>query len=296
MTATRSTTEMLEAALDLALAGWRIFPLAGKIPAIPKAAGGNGVLDATTDIAQINAWWAGRYRGCNVGARVPDALVVVDVDPRHDGLTSLAALEAANGLLPATLTVMSGRGDGGRHLYYRRPQGKLSATRLGTGIDIKTSAGYCVVPPSVHPDSGKPYTWVQRPVMAPPDWLIGLLLPPSPPPRRQKPRNRQNYWGPSLADQFAATTCWAEILQPHGWTPIDPDPDADGARWRHPAATTPVSATVRNGCLFVYSTNTPFDVTEPGNVHGYTRFRAWAVLNHGGDLSAAARDLRKESA
>jgi hypothetical protein len=41
--------------------------------------------------------------------------------------------------------------------------------------------------------------------------------------------------------------------------------------------------------LFVYSTNTPFEPTEAGRPHGYTRFRAWAVLEHGGDLSAAAR-------
>jgi hypothetical protein len=47
--------------------------------------------------------------------------------------------------------------------------------------------------------------------------------------------------------------------------------------------------------LFVYSPNTPFTVTTPGDPHGYTRFRAYAVLEHGGDLSAAARALRAAS-
>ena len=56
-----------------------------------------------------------------------------------------------------------------------------------------------------------------------------------------------------------------------------------------------MSATVRHGCLFVYSTNTPLDITEAGDAHGYTRFRAYAVLDHGGDLSAAARALREAS-
>jgi hypothetical protein len=34
------------------------------------------------------------------------------------------------------------------------------------------------------------------------------------------------------------------------------------------------------------------DPTTAGDVHGYTKFRATAVLDHGGDLSAAARALR----
>jgi len=44
--------------------------------------------------------------------------------------------------------------------------------------------------------------------------------------------------------------------------------------------------------LFVYSTNTAFDVTEPGDRHGDTRFKAYALLDHDGDMSAAARAVR----
>jgi hypothetical protein len=73
---------------------------------------------------------------------------------------------------------------------------------------------------------------------------------------------------------------------------LDADPDGDGARWVHPTATAKWSATIRHGLLFAYSTNTPFAVTEAGNAKGYTKFRAHAVLNHDGDLSAAARALK----
>jgi hypothetical protein len=66
----------------------------------------------------------------------------------------------------------------------------------------------------------------------------------------------------------------------------------DGARWLHQDATSDCSATVRHGCLFVYSKNTPFEVTEAGVPCGYTRFRAYAVLDHGGDLPSAARAMR----
>jgi hypothetical protein len=280
---------MLDAAIELAANGWAVFPLHGKIPAIPKTAGGRGVLDATTDQAQITAWWSGRYTGCNIGARVPEQLVVIDVDPRHGGLETLHELVAEHGWLPDTLTAWSGRQDGGSHRYFLRPPGRLSSTRLGAGIDVKTHAGYCVVPPSIHPDTGTPYVWEERPPVAPPRWLIGLLLPPV----LETSNRRQHRLGPSVADNFTAATCWAEILQPHGWHCLDPDGDGDGARWRHPAATAAHSATVRHGCLFVYTTNTPFEPTEANSAHGYTRFRAWAVLNHAGDLAEATRQLRK---
>jgi hypothetical protein len=95
-----------------------------------------------------------------------------------------------------------------------------------------------------------------------------------------------------VAEQFNATVSWTQVLGPHGWSCPDPDPDADGARWRHPGATNPKSATIRHGLLFVYSAATPFEPTEAGAPHGYSRFRAYAVLDHGGDLRIAARALR----
>jgi len=148
-----------------------------------------------------------------------------------------------------------------------------------------------VLPPSIHPDTGKPYIRIEAPVAAPPDWLIALLRPePAPPPRPR--RSSSMFTGPSIADQFAAATSWTDILTPHSWTCLSADPDADGARWLHPTATSSCSATIRYGCLFVYSTNTPFNITESGDRHGYTKFRAFAVLDHGGDMSAAARALR----
>jgi hypothetical protein len=274
-------------AIELAVNNWAVFPLRGKVPAI---AGGRGVLDATTDVRQVAAWWGGRYAGCNIGARVPDPLFVLDVD----NLDALADLEKRNGELPHTLTTISGRAAGGKHLYYRRPAGKLSMTRLPKGIEIKTSNGYTVQPPSVHPDTGQIYTRIECPLAAPPPWLVDLLLPE----RVQQTRSAQRYLyplhtGPSIADNFSTSTSWADVLSPHGWSCLDADPDADGSRWRHPTATSTWSATIKNGCLFAYSPNTPFDVTEPGYPKGYTRFRAYAVLNHNGDLKAAARALRK---
>lgn len=278
-------------AVEYAIRNWPVFPLRGKVPAIP---GGRGMLDATTDVAKIVRWWGGRFAGANIGGRLPQNVIVLDIDPRNGGDGTMNDLQSKWGELPNTLTTISGRGDGGRHLFFRRPHGELSSKALGSGIDLKTSAGYVVLPPSIHPDSGQPYTRVEHPVASPPNWLTDLLRI-QPRAKAKCSRSIAAVSGQSIADTFSRTASWADILEPHGWRSLDADPDGDRARWRHPSATSPSSATVRHGCLFVYSPNTPFEITEASNPHGYTRFRAYAVLNHDGDLRAAHRSLRKAS-
>ncbi|MFT4029655.1 MAG: bifunctional DNA primase/polymerase [Protaetiibacter sp.] len=160
-------------ALELARKGWAVLPLRGKVPVTV-----HGVKDASRDLAQVAAWWPSGA-SWNVGARVPSSLVVLDVDPQNGG--SLIALEHTAGVrLPATLTVHSGRGTGGQHRYYMHPGGPVSSTRLPAGIDVKTDRGYCVMPPSVHPATGRPYRWEQREPVALPYEVVALLRPPTP--------------------------------------------------------------------------------------------------------------------
>jgi len=161
---------MLDHALELAACGWQVLPLKGKIPVTT-----HGCDDATADPEQVRAWWR-RWPAANIGARVPSALIVLDVDPRHGGHVGLAQLEVDHEPLPATLTTISGRGDGGRHLYFRRPAGLVTSTRMPKGIDVKT-AGYCVVPPSLHPDTGRPYRWDDTDPVPLPPWLREILRP-----------------------------------------------------------------------------------------------------------------------
>lgn len=284
--------DMAAYAAEYAAAGWEVLPLRGKIPAIPKSAGGNGVLDASCDPHIVAGWWSA-YPQANIGLRVAPHVIVIDTDPRHGGGEGLGALIQEHGPLPATLTAESGRGDGGKHYYLRRPFGRLTSRHLPAGVDLKTSRGYVVAPPSIHPDSGQPYRWAdESPIADPPAWLADLLTPPPPVVTGTQGTKRTVFAGESIADQYSANTTWGEILTPHGWTCSSPDPEADGAVWLHPAATSSCSATIRYGCLFVYSTNTPLPVTEPGSPAGLTKFRAYALLNHAGDLSAAARALK----
>jgi hypothetical protein len=304
-------TDIGSYAVDYGLHGWPVFPCNGKVPAIanPHPMGsrerreckggcgraGHGIYDATTDLRVITYWWGAPCLGCNIGCRVPESMFVLDIDPRHGGLESLNELERKCGPLPATLMTISGRGDGGCHYFYRAPAWKPSARRLGPGIDIKTHSGYVLMPGSIHPATSKPYKRIDASVAAPSDRLIEILRPDETAPGAARRRDDwhfvQTYGGDSVADAFSARAAWADILEPHGWRCLDADPDADGARWLHPTHTSACSATIRHGCLFVYSTNTPFETTGSGNPCGYTRFRAYAVLEHYGDLSAAARAL-----
>lgn len=170
-------TTMLAAALELAAAGWAVFPCRESGPEAQWKAPytGHGHLDATTDPEQIRAWWT-RWPDAMIGAPVPTQLLVLDLDPRNGG--RLDALPE----LPDTLTAWSGRGDSGRHLYFRRPVGKLRSTRLPAGWDLKVN-GYCILPPSVHPATGCPYVWEDRDPAALPSAVRQLLRPPQVVPR-----------------------------------------------------------------------------------------------------------------
>ncbi len=310
-------TAVRDAALAYAAAGYEVFPLRGKLPRgncpaceprsrryWPHQARDcahelcHGLYAATSDPARVGRWWA-RWPQANIGARVPRVLFVLDVDPRHDGHRSLAELEARHDPLPPTRTSLSGRGDGGQHRWFLHPGGALSAARLGAGLDVKTHSGYVLLPPSRHPATGQSYRWA-TPTLDPapaPAWLCALLAPPAPatPAPRRRPAPQLGRGG-SVAERFNATMTWPDVLGPHGWTCPDPDPDGDGARWRHPGASNPKSATIRHGLLFVYSQATPFEATEAGAPHGYSKFRAYAVLEHAGDQRAATRALRAGSA
>lgn len=169
------------AALNAALRGWAVFPCQPSGPdakAPIAAAVPHGHKDATRDPEVITRWWT-RWPNAMIGAPVPDSLLVLDVDPRNGG--SLEALEIAAGQrLPETLTVWSGRGDGGRHLYYLRPALRaFTSTRLPVGVDLKVR-GYCILPPSIHPATGMPYRWDARGAVSLPSGVRRLLVPPLP--------------------------------------------------------------------------------------------------------------------
>lgn len=88
-------------------------------------------------------------------------------------------------------------------------------------------------------------------------------------------------------DDFNARTTWPELLEPHGWARVF---ERGGETyWRRPGKAFGISATTNYkgfDLLYVFSTSAPFETER-----GYDRFGAYAILNHGGALGAAARAL-----
>lgn len=178
---------LLDGALDLAGRGWPVFPCEprGKRPITD-----HGVKDATTDTAQIEAWWS-RTPDANIGLACGDAVVVVDFD--GDEWPDV----------PETLVVRTGRG---RHIYLD-PEGQRYGNRArlgGRAIDVRGAGGYVIAPPSVHP-SGAVYQWEGAAALAPvpSSWASVMLttMPAAvPPPRldhtpsRMDARERASRW------------------------------------------------------------------------------------------------------
>ena len=99
-------------------------------------------------------------------------------------------------------------------------------------------------------------------------------------------QNVQNSASDKPGDQFNEKAEWRDILI--GWKIVY---SAGGVTyWRRPGKDIGISATTgRNDGdnLFVFTTSTSFEAEKP-----YSKFAAFAHLNHGGDFSQAAKELR----
>lgn len=203
--------ELLDAALGLAAREWPVFPLrpGTKRPALHGHAGCRGVgpcagghcgweQRATTDPTRIRAAWSAGAFNIAV-ATGPAGLLVIDLDTAKpgdhpparwvaagDGAGVLAALLAETGeVLPATYEVVTP--SGGRHLYFRVPDGlglRNTAGDAGRGlgwkIDTRAHGGYVVAAGSRTPAG------IYQPDGADeaaslPDWLVDRLTPAPPP-------------------------------------------------------------------------------------------------------------------
>lgn len=98
----------------------------------------------------------------NVGCWMPENLVVVDADDL-DGFYRIT-----NGETWETLTVSSGRSEGGLHLWFRHEGTIGSSTGIRSDLDYKSTGSLVVLPPSVH-KSGAVYQWsnLAAPIDAP---------------------------------------------------------------------------------------------------------------------------------
>jgi putative DNA primase/helicase len=215
---------------------------------------------------------------------------------------------------------------GGVHLFYRIADGPVPGNtkvarrpateaelaenptdRIKVLIETRGEGGWVVTAPSngtTHP-TGRPWrvdygspagiatiTLAQRDALMKvlstldqmPVEVIGPITPAAPP--------AQVGGELRAGDDFEARTSWEEILVPHGWTQLHTD--ATGTTyWLRPGKTDRRSKSASTGNagdrdrLYVFSSSTVFEPEKP-----YTKFGAYALLEHGGDHGAAAKTLR----
>lgn len=180
------STSKIEWARCYAQLGWAVLPLhypkegrcsCGKSCSSPAKHPllANGVNAASTDIADIDHWWQ-QWPEANIGVATGDksGVVVVDVDKRDDGLKALDRLIEENGAFETSVVATGG---GGLHCYFQYPGKKQIRNRVNVvkGIDVRSTGGYVVAPPSVHA-SGQGYAWRSNQTLSEaPYWLIALI-------------------------------------------------------------------------------------------------------------------------
>jgi hypothetical protein len=214
---------MFEHAIGLARRGFAVFPLQ---PGTKRPLFKGWEQAASTDARQIGAWWSATPHANIAIACGPSRLLVIDLDrakhpggPRH-GQETLAKL-AAGRELPATFAVASARG--GRHLYFRQPEGVAltitagSATAgLGPLIDTRGHGGFVVAPGSVF--EGGIYRIEYDMDIAPlPAWIVEELanrrattVPAAPAPFRSPGTGRRSAaYGAAALNSSAATVAGA---------------------------------------------------------------------------------------
>jgi hypothetical protein len=181
----------------------------------------------------------------------------------------------------------------------RRP--KVEAEKKHPGDKIKTLIelpAFAITAPSngtVH-ETGKPYvrrsgsfTTIESYTAEERDALIELARSFDAMPRHAAGPSepRQSTDGERPGDDYARRTSWPEILEPHGWAPLF---ERGGVtHWRRPGKNIGQSATTNYGgsdLLYVFTSSTGFDQSK-----SYSKFAAFAVLEHGGDFKAAASAL-----
>ncbi len=173
----RPAPSIRDAALAYVRRGWSVVPLLprDKPPLIRWEEHQRRIASG----AEARAWFR-RWPRANVGIVTGkvSGLAVLDCDPRHGAIGSLAALERAHGALPLTLEAVTG--GGGRHIYFALPRAWLrNRVGLAPGLDLRAEGGLVVAPPSLHP-SGRRYRWRAgrdpgaTPPAPMPGWLVEL--------------------------------------------------------------------------------------------------------------------------
>lgn len=304
---THTAATTLKAALFLASRGFKVFPCR---PGDKRPATINGLLDASTDEAEIRRWF-GNDRGYNLavacGPQPNDVnLLAVDIDPVKGGDSTWSALLNGHQVPPGpTHTTRSN----GTHLFFDAPVDlRNTSGRLGVGIDTRGAGGYVVVPPSQVADAETGeighYTTTRStmlggvPVPPLPDWL-GEMLDDQSEAVARHPSSAGGLLdlGDSVADKLRTYWVWEIELESDGWV-RNWGGRGDEERWtrpdKNPRDGHSAVLHLPDGPFVVWSTERP--AGGKTNIDGSSSFSPWDYLKayRGGDNDRRTAELAYE--
>ena len=275
------------------------------------------------DIDQLDAWFMREGTTVGVGlitGRISGALEMLELEGRAaHRVPELKALADATGLTELWDRITTGwfelSPSGGVHWFYRLADADVPGnTKLAAGPDRITLAetrgegGFVVAAPTggtAHP-SGK--AWMRLaggPATVPTitgderEQLHALIrtidetvdttpTQPNGPVAAIWSTYQQHDGDITPGDDYEQKTDWADILTPHGWTLIHQRGNL--RYWCRPGKKDGISASTGRADdrdrLYVFTSSTAFEPETP-----YTKFGAYALLEHGGDHAAAAKQL-----
>ncbi len=200
---------------------WSLVPVMGKQPI------GKGWNKRPLTPEQLSRWIACGHHctgfGLLTGTPIESGCsFVLAVD--QDGIAAAAMLsKLARGKLPLTIAFSSGRPGRCQWLF------KVSASvaqqvrshKLEGGLELRFAGLMSVLPPSIHPSTGKPYRWLpgcspsEVEIALAPDWLVQLMIAKTPTKTQLKQSVRQvhNPKTPRVADSTIASLL--ARLNPH---------------------------------------------------------------------------------
>lgn len=283
------------------------------IPAGSKAPKGFGWQRPEQAICTAEAaldYWT-RNPGHNVGLlHAPSGTAALDVDHVENTRIIFSELGIDYDAIMSSAPRIIGRKDRGKVLF-RVPRGvTLSTHRIAWPIrddprktevvfEMRAGSVQDVLPPSVHPDTGNPYTWggpsladgipeIPAPLLT--LWTQWARFEPQlkemcpwrptpafrPPPRPRQPGDRT-----SVIDAFNAAHEITDLLTRYGYRRTGAN------RYLSPNSSSGLAGVVvfDDGKAFSHHASDPFD-----SAHAFDAFDLWCQYEHGGDMSKAVSD------
>lgn len=262
--------------------------------------------NAFTDPEQARRFWRANPSLGMACLLAPSGLVSIDVDELEASRKVFASLGVDLDHLCSVTPMIRSR-PGRCRLMFRAPLAELrhrSAVWPAIGdprrrkvlFELRAGTIADTLPPTVHPDTGRPYAWVLPSAGGLPDLPVKILelwldwsqtekrilaaCPWAPPPAKSEPRRKTpaRRSEESVIDAFNAAHDVAAVLEEYGYT-------RQGRRFSAPdSAHAAGIVLLGDGRVFCHHVG---DILGDGKPHD--AFDVWRLLDHGGDLRSAVK-------